>query len=109
MSICRKYGQDVPLISAADIDISEAEQDLILSLSSYGEAVSKSVEAFNPSIIANYCLELARQFNAFYHAYPVLKAEEEDLKIFRLNLSLSIYGVLSSGLNLLGIEVPEQM
>ena len=63
----------------------------------------------NPAIIANYCYELAREFNQFYHDYSILKAEKEDLKKFRLLLSEIVARTIAASMELLGIDVPDRM
>ena len=84
------------------------EHDLIMKLAKYPEAVAKAGERYDPSEIAKYIFELARDFNDYYHSIPVLKAEAEMRKA-RLALIGSASQVIKNGLNLLGIETMEEM
>ncbi|HLD57870.1 MAG TPA: arginine--tRNA ligase [archaeon] len=86
----------------------KAETGLLKKLSDFPETVKKSADAYSPYILTTYLFELAQQFNAFYQSVPVLQAEEK-LKSARLALVKSASTVLTIGLNLLGIEVPEEM
>ena len=64
---------------------------------------------FSPSGIANYCYELVKEYNQFYHDFSILREENEALKTFRLALSHNVAKVVRLGMGLLGIEVPERM
>ena len=64
---------------------------------------------YNPSCIANYCYELVKEYNQFYHEFSILREEDEAKKIFRLVLSANVAKVIRLGMGLLGIEVPERM
>ena len=63
----------------------------------------------SPSGIANYCYELTKDFNQFYHDYSILKADTEEEKITRLVIAQNIAKIIKNGMDLLGIEVPERM
>lgn len=91
------------------LDINEIERGLILSMSQYPGLVQSAAAEMDPSLIANYCYQLAKQYHRFYHDCPILNAESEDAKRFRLQLSSSVAAVLSAGMDLLGIEMPEKM
>lgn len=91
------------------LDINEIERGLILMMSQYPGLIQTAAEEMDPSIIANYCYQLAKQYHRFYHDCPILNAENEDAKRFRLQLSDSVAAVLSAGMDLLGIEMPEKM
>jgi arginyl-tRNA synthetase len=91
------------------LDINEIERGLILMMSQYPGLIQTAAEEMDPSIIANYCYQLAKQYHRFYHDCPILNAENEDAKRFRLQLSDSVATVLSAGMDLLGIEMPEKM
>ena len=64
---------------------------------------------YSPSGIANYCYELTKQYNQFYHDYSILGEQDEHLRQFRLVLSEAVSKVLRLGMGLLGIEMPERM
>jgi arginyl-tRNA synthetase len=90
-------------------EISPEERDLILALTQYPAIITEAAKGFSPAVIANYVYELAKIYNKFYHERSILQAEDETLKVFRLQLSAASAKVISQGMNLLGIEVPERM
>ena len=89
--------------------ISEKESYLIQLLSAFPAVVKEAGTEFSPALIANYEYELVKEFNQFYHDFSILKEENEALKQFRLVLSASVARVIKTGMQLLGIEVPERM
>jgi len=89
--------------------ISSYERDLIQALSNYPEIIEASAKEFSPAQLANYAYDLAKLYNKFYHEETILKAEDENVKGFRLQLSASAAKVIAESMNLLGIEVPERM
>ena len=111
-SILRKaeLGQEAAsLPSAAEYTPNQKETDLVQKLYAYGAAVEQAGSDYSPSGIANYCYELTKQFNQFYHDYSILNAETETAKMFRLVLAQNVAKVIRNGMALLGIEVPERM
>jgi arginyl-tRNA synthetase len=86
-----------------------AEKDLISQLYRFPDLVLSAANDYDPSSIANYCYDLAKSFHKFYTDYSILKAENEETIAFRLRLSHAIAGVLKTGMDLLGIEMPERM
>jgi arginyl-tRNA synthetase len=90
-------------------ELSGIERELILALSKYPETLQAAAKEHSPALIANYSFDLAKLYNKFYHEEPILKAEEDDVKNFRLALSLSTATVIRKSMKLLGIEVPEKM
>ncbi len=86
-----------------------AERDLAKKLAQFAETVPAVLEDFRPNLLANYLYELAGTFHAFYEACPVLKSEEGAPRATRLTLCRVTMRVLRTGLDLLGIEVPERM
>ena len=89
--------------------LSGKEIDLIQKMSEFGAAVEQAGKDYSPSGIANYCYELTKQFNQFYHDYSILNAETETAKMFRLVLARNVAKTIKNGMSLLGIEVPERM
>ena len=73
------------------------------------ETVSEAASEYSPALIANYCYDLAREYNQFYHEYAILGEAETSQRDFRLVLSRLTSEVLSTGMWLLGIEMPERM
>jgi arginyl-tRNA synthetase len=90
-------------------EISSEERDLIFTLTQYPSIITDAAKGFSPAVIANYIYELAKVYNKFYHEKSILQAEDETLKIFRLQLCSASAKVISHGMNLLGIDVPERM
>lgn len=91
------------------LSLNPKERALLRMLYFYPETVGLAGKERNPALIANYCYELAREFNQFYHDYSIMSAETENLRKFRLMLSEVVVRTLASGMELLGIEVPERM
>ena len=89
--------------------LSGKEIDLIQKMSEFGAAVEQAGKDYSPSGIANYCYELTKQFNQFYHDYSILGADTEEEKVFRLMLAKNVAKTIKNGMSLLGIEVPERM
>ena len=107
-SILRKAGEQTAVLPAA-YKPSTKEVDLIQKISEYGAAVEQAGKDYSPSGIANYCYELTKAFNQFYHDYSILNADTEDEKQFRLVLARNVGKTIKNGMALLGIEVPERM
>ena len=89
--------------------LSEKEIELIQKMSEYGAAVEQAGKDYSPSGIANYCYELTKVFNQFYHDYSILNEPDEQKKTVRLMLAKNVAKILKNGMALLGIEVPERM
>ncbi len=89
--------------------LSVKEKDLLKRISLFPGVVNESGENYSPAVIANYCFELAKEFNQFYHDHSILAEPNEITRNFRLVLSATIGKVLKTGMNLLGIEMPERM
>ncbi len=111
-SIMRKAAAEgivIPTELGADAPLNEKEIDLIQKLNDFGAAVAQAGIDYSPSGIANYCYELTKQFNQFYHDYSILNADSEAEKTVRLVLAANVAKVIKNGMELLGIEVPERM
>ena len=91
------------------IAVSDKEIALIQKLNAFATAVAQAGQDYSPSGIANYCYELTKEFNQFYHDYSILGADDTDTKQFRLLLAKTVAKVLKQGMGLLGIEMPERM
>lgn len=109
-SILRKYEGE---LSLAHIDKSivlhAKEKELIRMVYEFPAVTKESAESYNPGQLANYIYELTKLFNQFYHDCPVLKADNDTLKQFRIRLSEVTAGILKTGMGLLGVQVPERM
>ncbi len=111
-SILRKAevsGIDIPESVSLSAPINEKEIELIQKMNDYGAAVEQAGKDYSPSGIANYCYELTKQFNQFYHDYSILNADNADEKSTRLVIARNVAKVIKNGMRLLGIEVPERM
>lgn len=111
-SILRKaaaQGLALPASLPDDALLNEKEISLIQKLSDFAAAVAQAGKDYSPSGIANYCYELTKEFNQFYHDYSILNADSEAEKITRLVLAKNVAKVIKNGMSLLGIEVPERM
>jgi arginyl-tRNA synthetase len=97
------------LYAADDAQISEKEIGLIQMLNGFQDVVRQAADDYNPSVIANYCYDLAKEFNQFYHDYSIMHEPSRELKMFRLVLAQNVGKILKLGTGLLGIEVPERM
>ena len=90
-------------------NLSTKETELIQKMNGYADVVAQAGKDYSPSGIANYCYELTKEFNQFYHDYSILKEEDEQKRMFRLVLAKNVAKILRNGMALLGIEVPERM
>ena len=89
--------------------ISTKEKDLMKRISLFPDAVKEAGVNYSPAVIANYCFELAKEFNQFYHDHPILAKNDSTIRGMRLMISATVGKVIKSGMKLLGIEVPERM
>jgi len=108
-SVLSKAEFDFDSAVSVPATISSYERDLIQQLGAFPEAIEASAQEFSPAQLANYIYEVAKFYNKFYHEETILKAEDPDVKNFRLHLSASAAKVIAKGMNLLGIHVPERM
>ena len=111
-SILRKAEAEQMQVScnfAATPEISTKEEAVVQHLSDFASVVRQAGEEYAPNAIANYCYELAKEYNQFYHDYKMLGETDENKRQFRLVLSRNVAKVLRLGMGLLGIEMPERM
>lgn len=111
-SILRKanvQGINIPASVEDNAPLNEKEIALIQKMNDFGAAVAQAGVDYSPSGIANYCYELTKEFNQFYHDYSILNADTEAEKTTRLVLAHNVAKVIKNGMELLGIEVPERM
>ena len=106
-SILRKAPSTISL--SGTTSLSGKEVELIQKMSEYGAAVEQAGKDYSPSGIANYCYELTKVFNQFYHDYSILNEEDKQKKQTRLVIARNVAKILKNGMGLLGIEVPERM
>ena len=94
---------------ASDATLNDKEVELIQKMNEFGMAGTDAGENYNPAGIANYCYELTKDFNQFYHDYSILSASTEAEKLTRLVIAANVAKTIKNGMELLGIEVPERM
>ena len=100
---------EMPATLSETIDVNEKEQDMIQHLANFKAVVKQAGTDYSPSVVANYCYDLVKEYNQFYHDYSILHEEDAGRRQLRLTLSESVAKVIRSGMALLGIEVPERM
>lgn len=111
-SVLRKAGErGILAVLTADqqLTLTEKEQALIKSVTLFPAVVKEAGEAYSPALIANYVFSLVKEYNQFYHDHSILAETDDTVRSFRLILSELVSKILKTGMNLLGIEVPERM
>ena len=108
-SILRKAEAENLTPAIAPIALAEKEVELVQKMNEFGAAVEQAGKDYSPSGIANYCYELTKVFNQFYHDYSILNEADADKKAVRLMLAKNVAKIIKNGMGLLGIEVPERM
>jgi arginyl-tRNA synthetase len=89
--------------------ISSKEKELMKRISQFPDAVKEAGTNFSPAVIANYCFELAKEYNQFYHDHPILAENDTNIRDMRLLISATVGKIIKNGMKLLGIEVPDRM
>lgn len=96
-------------ISSRNLQLNEKETSLISQISEFQKIVEEAGRNLSPALIANYVYALAKEYNQFYHDYPILKESNPELRAFRLLISEVTASVIKKAMGLLGIEVPDRM
>jgi arginyl-tRNA synthetase len=91
------------------VELSGKEVRLVKILGAYPQKVAEAAGALSPAIIANYCYDLAKEFNQYYHETPILKEPDPEVLKMRLELISTLAGVLRRGMKILGIDLPDRM
>ena len=94
---------------AVTIDLHEKEKDLLKQLELYPDTIQQAAANYSPALIANYTYDLVKEFNSFYQNVSILGEEDQDKKIFRVQLAKKVADTIKSAFSLLGIRVPERM
>lgn len=108
-SILRKAEFDTSADLSENFSFHEKEKELIKQVQLFPETVALAAENHSPALVANYTYDLVKSFNSFYQNVQILGIENEEEKVFRVQLSNLVANVIKSGFKLLGIEVPERM
>ena len=106
-SIIRKA--DFEYSKSVSIDLHQKEKELLKQLALFPETIQQAATNYSPAIIANYTYDLVKEFNSFYQNVSILGEENEDKKVFRVQLAHKVAETIKSAFSLLGIEVPERM
>ena len=91
------------------IDLHEKEKELLKQLELYPDTIQQAASNYSPALIANYTYDLVKEFNSFYQNVSILGEENQDKKIFRVQLAKKVANTIKSAFSLLGIRVPERM
>jgi arginyl-tRNA synthetase len=97
------------IFSIESFELSEKELEVIKVIGDFPEILVTSAREFSPSILANYLFSLVKSYNSFYQDSPVIKEQNEDLKLFRMQLSDLTSRILEKGMEILGVEMPDRM
>lgn len=111
-SVLRKAAEEnflVPDVLSEEVEVNAKEQDLIQHMADFAAVIRQAGQDYSPSAIANYCYDLVKEYNQFYHDYSILRESDVAKKQLRLLLSANVAKIIRNGMNLLGIEVPERM
>ncbi|MGB5464283.1 MAG: DALR anticodon-binding domain-containing protein, partial [Aureibaculum sp.] len=92
-----------------EINLDEKEKLVLKQLALYPDIVQQAADSYSPALIANYTYDLVKEYNSFYQSIPILGSENEQQKIFRIQLSNKVGIIIKSAFKLLGINVPERM
>ena len=106
-SLIKKYNSEISDIKF--VNINNEEQTLIKQILDFPSVIQEAATNYSPAVIANYTYELVKEYNSFYQNIPVLNAENEDVKRFRVALSKTVSSVVKNAMKLLGVDVPNQM
>lgn len=102
-------GIDISAKIDSPLVLSEKEEGLVQMLTEFDTTVKQAGSEYNVSLIGNYIYDLVKEYNQFYHDHPMLREENESLRLFRIVLSKNVAHTIKKGMKLLGIDVPERM
>lgn len=111
-SVLRKAAAEnfsIPTQLDSSTEVNDKEQELIQHAADFPSIVAQAAKDYSPSTIANYCYDLVKEYNQFYHDYSILHEENVGKKELRLALSAAVSKIVKTGMGLLGIEMPERM
>ena len=108
-SVLKKAKTKMDLRKIKIVPLNEEEKDILREIYKFPEIIQEAAEEFSPNIICNFIFQLSHKYNLFYDLHPILKAKDPDKKRFRMALTLATEKIVRTGLNLLGISVPERM
>jgi len=91
------------------LHLEQKEKELIKIIYQFPEVIAEAGKDKSPALLANYCYELVKEYNQFYHDFTILKEEDAAKRTFRIQLSAMIADIIERGMNLLGIAMPQRM
>ena len=112
MSVLRKARENKFSLTSgfsAGMILEEKERELLKTISEFPSVVAEAASTYSPALLANYCYEIAREFNQFYHDHSILNEPDVEKRNFRLILSESVVKIMKSGMEMLGISMPDRM
>jgi len=109
-SILRKADFEYGVIfNAIEASLHQKEKSLLKQVVLFPEVVQQAAANYSPALIANYTYDLVKEYNSFYQSVPILGSENQEEKVFRVQLSKKVGDIIKAAFKLLGIEVPERM
>ena len=108
-SILRRAESQGLECKATEAEFNPKEIELVKILNSFPTKVKEAGDAMSPALIANYCYDLAKEFNQYYHDYSILREEDSSIRSQRLAIASAIAKTLVKGMDILGIQLPERM
>jgi arginyl-tRNA synthetase len=110
-SVLRKAAENGLQVNSNFIikSFSQKEKEIVKRIALFPATVEEAGNNYSPAVIANYCYELVKEYNQFYHDHSILNETNSEQQNFRLLLSQTVAQVIKKGMNLLGIEMPERM
>ena len=111
-SILRKAADadiQLPAQLPTDVELSTKEEEIVQHIADFAAVIRQAGSEYQPAAVANYCYELVKEYNQFYHDFSILRETDAKKQAFRLVLSLNVAKVVRLGMGLLGIEMPERM
>ncbi|GAI48707.1 unnamed protein product [marine sediment metagenome] len=105
----REEGTGIPEKFLPAFNPNQKEIEIVKLLDWFPGIIVEAGESYSPALVANYCYELVKEYNQFYHDFSILKEEDVNTRDFRILLSKKTGEVIGKGMELLGIEVPERM
>jgi arginyl-tRNA synthetase len=108
-SVIRNAGQFDLGTAGQYTSLNEEERELTQLLFGFPQLIQTAADEMDPSHIAAFCYDLAKAYHKFYHEHSILSAESDAARAFRLKLSMAVSNALRTGMDLLGIEMPERM